>query len=120
MFYADQVLNSALCNAFTEEMALMGDKFLPMAKETLSSATDMGNVSHVVPSFHCSYGIDSGDAANHQAGFTAAAATPDALDRAVRVGKGLAMLGLRVLLDGDFSKSVKDAFERPCGIDTLP
>ncbi|KAH7324274.1 hypothetical protein B0I35DRAFT_369357 [Stachybotrys elegans] len=111
LFYADQILNSALCEAFTEEMGFMGDKFLPMAKEAVSASTDMGNVSHVVPSFHCSYGIHSGDASNHTAGFAAAAATPDALDRAVRVGKGLAMLGIRLLIDGEFSQSVRAAFE---------
>lgn len=137
MFYADQVLNPALCLAFTKEMALLGDDFLPMAKETVSSSTDMGsfttlrsapqiylstmvilliglysgNVSHVVPSFHCSYGIYSGGASNHTAGFTAAAATPDALARAIRVGKGLAMLGIHLLHDDDFSQRVTTAFE---------
>ncbi|KXJ88955.1 hypothetical protein Micbo1qcDRAFT_196886 [Microdochium bolleyi] len=111
LFYADQILNSALCGAFTEEMALLGDKFLPMAKETVSASTDMGNVSHVLPSFHCSYGIESGSASNHTAGFTVAAATPDALYRAVRVGQGLAMLTVRLLIDSAFRRSVQTAFE---------
>ncbi|KEY70814.1 hypothetical protein S7711_09831 [Stachybotrys chartarum IBT 7711] len=112
VLYADQILNPALCEDFTEEMILLGEKFLPMAKEAVSASTDMGNVSHVVPSFHCSYGICSGDASNHTAGFTAAAATPDALNRAIRVGKGLAMLGIRLLLDAEFCQSVRFAFEQ--------
>ncbi|RBA21175.1 hypothetical protein FPRO05_07489 [Fusarium proliferatum] len=40
--YKDQILNSALCETFTYEMALLGDSFLPMAKEAVSAATDMG------------------------------------------------------------------------------
>ncbi|KAG7416900.1 Peptidase M20 domain-containing protein 2 [Fusarium oxysporum f. sp. rapae] len=93
-------------------MALLGDSFLPMAKEAVSASTDMGNVSHVVPSFHCSYGIHSANASNHTAGFTVAAGTPDAIDRAIRVGRGLAMLGIRVLLDNDLRRSVSAAFKR--------
>ncbi|KAF9769458.1 hypothetical protein IL306_013122 [Fusarium sp. DS 682] len=110
--YKDQILNSVLCEAFTHEMALLGDEFLPMAKEAVSASTDMGNVSHVVPSFHCSYGIRSGDASNHAPGFTAAAGTADALDRAVRVGRGLAMLGIRVLIDNDLRQRVGIAFKK--------
>ncbi|KAF4345838.1 amidohydrolase [Fusarium beomiforme] len=133
--YKDQILNSVLCETFTHEMALLGDEFLPMAKEAVSASTDMGmytppevchrpiltalslslgtgNVSHVVPSFHCSYGIRSGDASNHTPGFTAAAGTPDAIDRAIRVGRGLAMLGIRVLIDGDLRQRVSMAFKK--------
>ena len=69
-------------------------------------------MSHIVPSFHCSYGILSGDASNHTAGFTAAAATPDALDKAVRVGQGLAMLSIRILLDVNFCQKVRSDFEQ--------
>ncbi|KFA55224.1 hypothetical protein S40293_09856 [Stachybotrys chartarum IBT 40293] len=112
VLYADQILNPALCEDFTEEMILLGDKFLPMAKEAVSASTDMDNVLHVVPSFHCSYGICSGDASNHTAGFKAAAATPDALNRAIRVGKGLVMLGIRLLFDAEFCQSVRFAFEQ--------
>lgn len=133
LFYADQILNPVLCEAFTEEMRYLGDEFLPIAKETVSSSTDMGqciplseehtwvtllivifvigNVSHVLPSFHCSYGIHSGAASNHTPGFTAAAATPDALDRAIRVGQGLAMLGVYILHSPEFSTRMTAAFK---------
>ncbi|KAK6723628.1 hypothetical protein SNK04_002474 [Fusarium graminearum] len=111
LFYADQILNPVLCEAFTEEMRYLGDEFLPIAKETVSYSTDMGNVSHVLPSFHCSYGIHSGAASNHTPGFTAAAATPDALDRAIRVGRGLAMLGVYILHNPEFSTRMTTAFK---------
>ncbi|KAF5001093.1 hypothetical protein FGRMN_1287 [Fusarium graminum] len=110
--YKDQILNAVLCETFTSEMSLLGDHFLPMAKEAVSASTDMGNVSHVVPSFHCSYGIHSGNASNHTAGFTAAAKTPDAIDRAIRVGRGLAILGIRVLNDAELRRGVTAEFKK--------
>lgn len=49
------------------------------------AATDMGNVSHAVPSIHPMLGLDCLPAVNHQPEFTAACATP-AADRAVLDG----------------------------------
>ncbi|MEU7748562.1 M20 family metallopeptidase [Nonomuraea sp. NPDC049158] len=49
------------------------------------AATDMGNVSHVVPTIHPMLGLDCLPAVNHQPEFTAACATP-AADRAVLDG----------------------------------
>jgi metal-dependent amidase/aminoacylase/carboxypeptidase family protein len=45
-------------------------------------STDMGNVSHVVPSIHPHIGIESHGAVNHQAAFAAVCAEPSA-DRAI-------------------------------------
>jgi metal-dependent amidase/aminoacylase/carboxypeptidase family protein len=45
-------------------------------------STDMGNVSHVVPSIHPFIGIETQGAVNHQAGFASACAGPSA-DQAV-------------------------------------
>ena len=49
------------------------------------AATDMGNVSHAVPSIHPMLGLDCLPAVNHQPEFAAACATP-AADRAVLDG----------------------------------
>jgi len=56
----------------------------PMA-ERVAASTDMGNVSHAIPSIHPAIGINSSPAANHQPEFTAHCVTEDA-DRAVREG----------------------------------
>jgi amidohydrolase len=56
----------------------------PMA-ERVAASTDMGNVSHAIPSIHPAIGINSLPAANHQPEFTAHCVTEDA-DRAVREG----------------------------------
>jgi amidohydrolase len=51
----------------------------------VAASTDMGNVSHAIPSIHPAIGINSLPAANHQPEFTAHCVTEDA-DRAVREG----------------------------------
>lgn len=48
----------------------------------VGAATDMGNVSHVVPTIHPMLGLDCAPAVNHQPEFAAACITPTA-DRAV-------------------------------------
>src|SRR6185369_4605192 len=50
-----------------------------------SGSTDMGNVSHVLPSIHPVIGLDSLPAVPHQPEFAACAATP-AADRALFEG----------------------------------
>ncbi len=52
-------------------------------------STDMGNVSHVVPSIHPDIGIQSGEAVNHQAEFAAACISASA-DQAI-IDAALAM-----------------------------
>lgn len=51
----------------------------------VGAATDMGNVSHVVPTIHPMLGLDCAPAVNHQPEFTAACVTA-AADRAVLDG----------------------------------
>ena len=71
-----------------------------------------GNVSHVCPSFHGVYAIPVEDnAVNHTPGFTKAAGTDEAYRLTVATSKGMAGVGLRVLLDDAFAKEVKAQFE---------
>jgi amidohydrolase len=55
---------------------------LGMIRTRGSGSTDMGNVSHLVPTIHPFIRIETGGAVNHQPEFTAAAATPSG-DQAV-------------------------------------
>ena len=69
-----------LVEIYARHAVELGRWFDPDAKFVAS--TDMGDVSHVVPSIHPIIGIDSKPAVNHQPGFTDAAAGP-AADQAV-------------------------------------
>lgn len=71
-----------------------------MADKPVTASTDMGNVSHYVPSFHGAIGIKcSPGVAIHSPQFTAAAGTREAHAAALYAGKGMAMMAIRLLLD---------------------
>ena len=77
-----------------------------------SGSTDMGNVSHVVPTIHPFLGINSLPAVNHQKEFAAHTVTPDG-EKAIRDG-ALAMAWTVIdLAEGDrwdeLGQSTKDA-----------
>ncbi len=65
----------------------------------MAASTDMGNVSHAIPSIHPMIGINSLPAANHQPEFTAHCITEEA-DKAVLDG-ALAMAWTAIEMAGD-------------------
>ena len=85
--YAEMIHNAVIAAVFKKNADALGRTF-PAVDSSISSfaaSTDMGNVSHVVPSIHPMIGIDSFPAVNHQREFTARCVT-DSADRAVYDG----------------------------------
>ncbi|MGH8396881.1 MAG: amidohydrolase, partial [Gammaproteobacteria bacterium] len=69
-----------------------------------SASTDMGNVSHVLPSIHPMIGIDSLPAVNHQPEF-AAHCVSAAADQALWDGAlGMAWTAIDIAADQDLSR----------------
>ncbi|MGH9414274.1 MAG: M20 family metallopeptidase [Terriglobales bacterium] len=85
--YADMHFDHELGACYRRNAEAAGRKFtpLPPGADRMAASTDMGNVSHLIPSIHPMIGLDSLPAANHQPEFTAHCATPIA-DRAVVEG----------------------------------
>lgn len=84
--YEDLVSNSTMTALFVANSAALGrtvPTYAEAGRETAASS-DMGNVSHVVPSIHPGVGIET-DAVNHQPEFAAATITPSG-ERALRHG----------------------------------
>ncbi len=79
--YADVRPDPALLAHYRANAEALGRVF-PAPKDAVGAATDMGNVSHVVPTIHPMLGLDCLPAVNHQPEFAAACVTPTA-DRAV-------------------------------------
>ena len=74
-----------------------------------SWSTDMGNVSHVLPSLHPAFHVGSGKEVNHTREFTAIANTPEAHDKTLLVGKALCFTCIDVLTGGEtLMKEIKD------------
>jgi metal-dependent amidase/aminoacylase/carboxypeptidase family protein len=97
--YTDLVNNDVLAAAYAENMGTL-ELDLPSKEASLAAAgasTDMGNVSYVVPSIHPMFRIPTA-AANHTAGFTEAAATPEAHRAMLRASTALALTALDAYL----------------------
>ncbi|KZT55249.1 amidohydrolase [Calocera cornea HHB12733] len=76
------------------------------------ASTDFGNVSYALPALHPGYAIPTVEnGGNHTRQFTAAAATAEAHEATLLAAKGIALAGLRVLLDKDFADQVMRDFK---------
>ncbi|KAI0139142.1 hypothetical protein F4776DRAFT_670372 [Hypoxylon sp. NC0597] len=110
--YSNLIANKALCETYVDEMESIGEKVLLRQEKPITASTDMGNVSHVVPSFHGAFSIPAGlDVSLHNPKFAAAASTDEAHEIALRCAKGLAMLATRVLLDVELATRARNDFE---------
>jgi len=99
--YADVRHDAAIAAVYRRNAEAAGRVFPDLGPQAdrFAASTDMGNVSHVIPSIHPLIGINSLPAVNHQPEFTAHCATPDA-DKAVYDG-ALAMAWTAVDLARD-------------------
>ncbi|KAL7422739.1 hypothetical protein Q5752_002031 [Cryptotrichosporon argae] len=110
--YAELRNNGPLADAYS---AFMGDVFKQkIQREGMTTAsTDFGNCCYAFPSIHPGFHIPAPyGSINHTAGFTAAARAPEAHAAAIKVAKGLAVLGAKFLTDDAFAKDVKHAWEK--------
>lgn len=110
--------NDALCNVYIEDMAKIGEGIRFHAPKPQTASTDMGNVSHIVPSFHGAFCIPTEPGvAIHSAPFATAAATDEAHNAALQCAKGMAMLALRVFTDGSLADQARKDLEKPDPLD---
>ena len=105
--YADVRHDAAIAAVYRRNAEAAGRVFPDLGPQAdrFAASTDMGNVSHVIPSIHPLIGINSLPAVNHQPEFTAHCATPDA-DKAVYDG-ALAMAWTAVDLARDRALSAR-------------
>ena len=77
--------NRPLSTLFAQNSAALGRPMQPDEDVALTGSTDMGNVSHVVPTIHPMLALDAGTATNHQPEF-AEATVGRSGERAIRDG----------------------------------
>ena len=71
--YENMINNATLCSLFEANAKTLNIEFTDMSGRVIpTGSTDMGNVSHVVPSIHPMFDIGT-TAANHTRDFTTAA-----------------------------------------------
>ena len=106
-----------LLGAYRDAITDLGREVLPPSVEGVRplGSTDMGNISHMLPSIHPLIGIDSDGARTHEVEFAAAAASASA-DRAVVDGAiALARTAATAALDGGWRDELLEAHERRIG-----
>ena len=108
--YENVLTNPLLGKLFEQNLKEMGYKdILPSAP---AGSTDMGNVSHVVPSIHPKYAIGDGKAANHTPEFTQVANEPEAHERTLQAAKAMVLTGIEVMQNRQLMAEVKEIFDQ--------
>ena len=102
--------NTILAEHFLLNVSDLGASDFIREKE-VGGSTDMGNVSHVVPSIHPCYAIGSSEM-NHTREFTAVANTPDAHRATLTAAKAMAHTCIDVLTTDGLLDKMKLEFER--------
>jgi amidohydrolase len=96
--YSNLTTNAALADAYVENARAVGVEVAPGGDEGASAvpfSTDMGNISHLVPSIHPTFAIET-RGGNHTPEFAEAAATEAAHIAMLDAAKALAMTALDV------------------------
>ena len=121
--YSNVCTNAPLAEAYKANAAAhLGKRFLTPAQEFAipGGSTDMGNVSHCVPSIHAMFRIAT-EFGNHHEGFTAACGAEAAHAEARLAGKAMAMTALDLLREPELVQAAKRQFEadHPAGPEVL-
>ncbi|KAK0629582.1 hypothetical protein B0T17DRAFT_525885 [Bombardia bombarda] len=110
--YADVRPSVALCRAYLDAMP-EGTVAYDEPRDFLAGSTDMGDVCYECPGFHGAFGIGTKEGeANHTHGFAAAAGTEEAYERALECGKGMALVGWKVLTDDGFADKMREEWKQ--------
>jgi amidohydrolase len=111
--YRDMVNNLALARRFGAQLEALGRKARERDETVGCGSTDMGDVSHVVPSIHPWLAIvEQGACLCHEHSFAAAAATDVATETAVIAAKALARTAADFLSDAHLCDAVRSEWDR--------
>src|SRR5882672_4123024 len=96
--YADMVNNMTLARAFGTHLGELGRTALETDSRVGAGSTDMGDVSHVVPSIHPYLGIvDIGTTNIHEHAFANATKSQRAMDTVVTAAKAMARTAVELI-----------------------
>jgi amidohydrolase len=112
--YSNMTTNPEMATTFASYCNSLGFpmKDSPEATAPMGS-TDMGNVSHVVPSIHPCYAI--GTAVNHTREFTTVTNTPPAYEATLIMAKAMALTGVDILTNKDLLPKIQESFKKQHG-----
>jgi amidohydrolase len=110
--YRDLVNNVTLARRFGTHLEGLGRSAPERDPSLGSGSTDMGDVSHAVPSIHPWLAIcDKGETNCHQHAFQISAGSPRGADAMLAAAKALALTAADVLRDADLRRAVREEFD---------
>jgi amidohydrolase len=110
--YKDMVNNLPLARRFGEHLGGLGRAAAEGDATVGAGSTDMGDISHAVPSIHPWIAIcERGETTCHQHAFAAAAGSPRGADAMLIAAKAMAMTAADVLADEGLRSAARQAFE---------
>ena len=107
--YLDLCTNSALADCYRRNAEELGIAFVVDLDEKRGGSTDMGNVSHLIPSVHPKFAIPS-SVLNHTEEFAEAAGSVAAQEPTLIAAKAMAMTCVDVLCDEGLLDRIKHEF----------
>ena len=108
--YQSRVMNKAMGDAFVRNLEILGEPIIPLPPDSGAGSSDIGNVSHVVPSIHPYISICDKSVAGHSREFAEAAASRKGHEAMLTAGKALAMTAIDMFTNPEFMKRVKEEF----------
>jgi len=109
--YRSMNVNRAIARAFGAHCEALGRRAKDVDPTAGTGSTDMGDVSHVVPSIHPMLGIvDQGTTTIHQRDFATAAASDRGVDTALLAAKAMARTAIEILSDASLRDRVMAEF----------
>ena len=111
--YLDLKTNWPMAEAFERNAATLGREFTPARSlpPGYAGSTDMGNVSHRVPSIHPMLSVAPPGVIIHNPEFTRWAASEKGDEAVIEGAKSLAMTALDVMADATLLKTVRNDFD---------
>jgi amidohydrolase len=110
--YKSRLMNSAMGEAFVQNLAAVGEPLLPLPEGSGAGSSDIGNVSHVVPAIHPYVSICKSGIAGHSKEFEEAAASKRGHQAMINAAKALAMTTIDLMTDSELMKRVEDEFRK--------
>ncbi len=114
--YLDLNTNWPLAERFQQHAESLGREFLELDSRSGAGSTDMGNVSHRVPSIHPMLAAAPANVVIHNPEFAKWAGSETGDQAALDGAKSLALTALDFLLDESLQKSSAEAFEVSKGL----
>ncbi|MGD2177227.1 MAG: M20 family metallopeptidase [Anaerolineae bacterium] len=103
--------NTPLAQAFKSNLEALGWTFDDVDPAEGIGSTDLGDVSHIVPSLHSYVSIGPRDLVGHSTEFTAASASDKGFDAMMAAAKAMAATAVDILLQPGLYEAIKADFE---------